>query len=169
MRGRVDELELGYRVPAVILEFANRLLTAAAPGVKPSKSVRQSGAAPLVLRVDAPTRLATTADQATEMAATWTTVGVVGPEHMLDEILSALTTGGLTVGDARRAASLDESVVVLGAVASKGLEFDAVLVVEPSAIVTERDGGARALYVALTRAVQELRIVHADDLPEALR
>ena len=73
------------------------------------------------------------------------------------------------MGDARRAASLDESVVVLGAVASKGLEFDAVLVVEPSAIVAERDGGARALYVALTRAVQELRIVHADDLPAALR
>ena len=109
------------------------------------------------------------AEQAGEMAATWTTVGVVAPEHMLDEILSALTTAGLTVGDARRAASLEESVVVLGAVASKGLEFDAVLVVEPSAIVAERDGGARALYVALTRAVQELRIVHAVDLPAALR
>lgn len=169
VRGRVDELELGYRVPAVILEFANRLLTVAAPGVKPSKSVRQSGAAPLVSRVDATLRLAAIAEQATEMAAMWTTVGVVGPEYLLDDILGALTTMGLTAGDARRAASLDESVVVLGAVASKGLEFDAVLVVEPSAIVAERDGGARALYVALTRAVQELRIVHVDDLPEALR
>jgi DNA helicase IV len=38
--GRVAELELGYRVPAPVLEFANRLLPYAAPGVKPSRSVR---------------------------------------------------------------------------------------------------------------------------------
>ena len=103
------------------------------------------------------------------MASRWSTVAVVGLEALLDQMIGALMEAGLTVGDARRAASLEEPVVVLGAVASKGLEFDAVLVVEPGAIVAERDGGARALYVALTRAVQELSIIHSDDLPEALR
>lgn len=42
---------------------------------------------------------------------------------------------------------------------AKGLEFDAVVVVEPRRIVEEELGDARALYVALTRSVQELIIV----------
>jgi DNA helicase IV len=62
------------------------------------------------------------------------------------------------------------------------LEFDAVVVVEPAAFMgtpgTGTDGGpdagsdatvgGRLLYIALTRAVQELTIVHADPLPAAL-
>jgi hypothetical protein len=59
---------------------------------------------------------------------------------------------------------------VPGAVAPadvKGLEFDAVLVVEPERIF---DGprGAAELYVALTRATQRLGIVHQAALPASL-
>jgi DNA helicase IV len=50
---------------------------------------------------------------------------------------------------------------------AKGLEFDAVVVVEPSAIFDDARGG-RLLYIALTRAVQELAIVHAVPLPSSL-
>jgi superfamily I DNA/RNA helicase len=51
---------------------------------------------------------------------------------------------------------------------AKGLEFDAVVVVEPDAIAAGTSRGLRLLYVALTRAVQELVIVHARPLPPAL-
>ena len=42
---------------------------------------------------------------------------------------------------------------------AKGLEFDAVVVVEPEAIVAEDERGHRLLYVALTRTTRRLDIV----------
>jgi DNA helicase IV len=152
------ELTLGYRVPAPILELANRLLPIAAPHVTPSSSVRVTGREPV--RVASPELL----DQVERLRTAWTTVAVIGPVAQLDELLTLLDD--IKPADARRGESLDEGVTVLGAVASKGLEFDAVIVVEPDAIVnenglseTERGRGYRALYVALTRAVQELVVV----------
>jgi superfamily I DNA/RNA helicase len=59
-------------------------------------------------------------------------------------------------------------VTLVDALTAKGLEFDAVVVVEPAAIADERLHGLRALYVALTRAVQMLHIVHARPLPPEL-
>ena len=50
---------------------------------------------------------------------------------------------------------------------AKGLEFDAVVVGEPGAIGAV-PGGFGLLYIALTRAVQHLTVVHQHDLPSAL-
>jgi hypothetical protein len=50
----------------------------------------------------------------------------------------------------------------------KGLEFDAVLVVEPERILAEGPRGAAELYVALTRATQRLGVLHSGALPTAL-
>ena len=41
----------------------------------------------------------------------------------------------------------------------KGLEFDGVVVVAPDEILDGTSRGARLLYVAMTRAVQELALV----------
>ena len=165
---RLAVLELGYRVPAPILEFANRLLPTAAPGIRPSRSVRIAGEEPTIERVGVDQLLVAVAQSAAASVLQWRTTGVIGPEALLDEIVGALKATGLSVGDARRSASLDESAIVLGAVASKGLEFDSVIVVEPAEIVAERASGERALYVALTRAVQRVVVVHAQNLPAAL-
>jgi hypothetical protein len=51
---------------------------------------------------------------------------------------------------------------------TKGLEFDAVLVVEPERIIADGPRGAAELYVALTRATQRLGVLHHGPLPEAL-
>jgi len=51
----------------------------------------------------------------------------------------------------------------------KGLELAGVVVVEPARIVSDEAQGLRALYVALTRPTQRLTIVHADELPAAMR
>ena len=53
--------------------------------------------------------------------------------------------------------------------ATKGLEFDAVLVVDPDRILAEGPQGTADLYVALTRATQRLGVLHRDPLPGALR
>jgi superfamily I DNA/RNA helicase len=52
---------------------------------------------------------------------------------------------------------------------AKGLEFDAVLVVDPDAILGQSPRGASDLYVALTRATQRLGVVHTGELPPVLR
>ena len=52
--------------------------------------------------------------------------------------------------------------------AVKGLEFDAVVVLDPAAILAESARGAGDLYVALTRCTQRLTVLHRDDLPAGL-
>ena len=51
---------------------------------------------------------------------------------------------------------------------TKGLEFDAVLVVDPDRILADGPRGAAELYVALTRATQRLGVLHQEPLPRAL-
>jgi DNA helicase IV len=52
---------------------------------------------------------------------------------------------------------------------AKGLEFDQVIVVEPASIAAAESRGLQRLYVALTRAVSRLTVLHAEPLPSPLR
>ncbi len=51
---------------------------------------------------------------------------------------------------------------------AKGLEYDHVVLVEPADILAAEARGAHRLYVALTRAVSRLDIVHHRPLPAVL-
>jgi len=163
----IEELELGYRVPRPILDVANRLLPEVAPGVQPARSVRVDGAAPTIVPVAAAERADRVAEEVAGLAAAWGSVGVIAPVHLGDEIGEALTRAGVPYGTGRRG-GLGGVVTLLEPPEAKGLEFDAVVVVEPAAVFDDVRGG-RLLYIALTRAVQELAIVHAEPLPLALR
>jgi DNA helicase IV len=59
-------------------------------------------------------------------------------------------------------------VTVVPASLAKGLEFDQVIVAEPSAIVDAEPRGLHRLYVVLTRAVSRLVVLHTRPLPSAL-
>ena len=72
------ELDLGYRVPAPIIEFANQLLPEAAPDVRPTRSVRESGEPPRIVRVD-DDLAATVQAIVAELVTRWSSVGVVVP------------------------------------------------------------------------------------------
>jgi len=52
---------------------------------------------------------------------------------------------------------------------AKGLEFDHVIVVEPARIAAAEARGLQRLYVALTRAVSRLTVLHTEPLPAPLR
>ena len=84
------------------------------------------------------------------------TVGVIGPQPLLPALTERLTAAG---------ALASGRVRVVGPTESKGLEYDAVLVVDPDQIVATAPGGVRALYVALTRPTQ--RLVTLDAAPGA--
>jgi DNA invertase Pin-like site-specific DNA recombinase len=90
--------------------------------------------------------------------------GPQGPEDAADSEDSPGSEG--TVGFE---VDLTAPVVVLPVAAAKGLEFDAVVVVEPAELLAESPRGLNDLYVALTRATQRLAVVHAAPLPAMLR
>jgi DNA helicase IV len=61
-----------------------------------------------------------------------------------------------------------ERLAIVPVTLAKGLEFDQVIVVEPARIIGTGASGLRRLYVALTRAVSRLCVLHAEPLPEPL-
>ncbi len=142
------------------MDAANGLLAEAAPGVTPTRSVRAGGRPPGVVRVgdDAGVGSAVAA-AAAGLADAYASLAVVVPAATRADVDAALS--GLP--DATRA-----QVTTLDPAEAKGLEFDAVVVVEPAAIAGGTARGLRMLYVALTRAVQELVVVHRLPLPSGL-
>ena len=163
---RHDELTLGYRAPGQILDLASKLLPGAAPRVQPTRSIRQGRREPRITQVDRDDLFAHSVREATTLADEGLLVGVV---------VSAGDLAGMTafVGERGDIGLLDRDgmhrrVTVVEATAAKGLEFDAVVVVEPAAIAGVDARGLRLLYVAMTRPIQHLSMVHSQPLPELL-
>jgi superfamily I DNA/RNA helicase len=96
---------------------------------------------------------------------------VLAPAARVAELRARLLPGlaGHDGGGPDTEPDLDAPVVVLSVSAAKGLEFDAVVLVEPAELLTESPRGLNDLYVALTRATQRLTVVHASPLPPVLR
>jgi DNA helicase IV len=171
--GTVADLTIGYRVPEPILVVANRLLRHTGVDATESRSVRRTGEAPSWLRVDATRLAASVADLAVATKQRRRVTAVVASAALHESIAGELAARGL-MGVAR-VHGLDASEIPLfGPEAVKGLEFDGVIVVNPHQILSEgsdrsvTERGARLLYVAMTRAVQELHFVTDDDPPALL-
>jgi DNA helicase IV len=165
----VVELRFGYRSPAQVLDLAGRLLPAAAPDVTPTQAVRPGRHAPRRQVVPAAALSGAIVSEVAALSAAWGSVGVLAPSSMVDELCAALSeSGALDVGEAS-SDGLGHRVTVVSAEGAKGLEFDAVAVVEPEGIVAERAeraAGLRLLYVALTRPTQHLSILATAEVPE---
>ncbi len=178
---RTVELTVSYRTPAEVIEVAARVLAVAAPELSPPTPVRRTGVAPRMVSVEGPDgptgapigvladRVA--AEAVAEMAAVAPgRVAVLAPEPMLPALADALDRAGAPVADPRgmRRGGLSEPLVLLAADAANGLEFDAVVVVEPAVIAGETARGLRTLYVCLTRPTQRLTVVSSLAPPLAL-
>jgi DNA helicase IV len=85
----------------------------------------------------------------------------------LSSAVARLARGDAEVGLLERD-GMTRPITIVPAPAVKGLEFDAVVVVEPAAIAGEDRRGLRLLYVAMTRPIQHLSVVHASALPAPL-
>ncbi len=160
----LEQLTIGYRVPGPILEMANRLLPATGVVVGASRSARLDGEPPhVVFGTDSETVAAAVAADKRRHPLT----GVIVPRERFAGIVAALKEHALTAVD--RLTDLGPHDVPLFAAAdAKGLEFDAVVVVDPTAILGDSPIGARLLYVAMTRAVQRLTLITDGPLPAVL-
>ncbi len=161
-----DELTLGYRAPGRVLDFASRLLPVAAPGVGPTSSIRSGRTDPAVHAVTAEMLVPAAVSEARLLSGEHALVAVIAPIELVPA-LARLTRRDADVGLLERDA-MARPITIVPAPAAKGLEFDAVVVVEPAAIAGSDHRGLRLLYVALTRPIQHLSVVHAEPLPAAL-
>jgi DNA helicase IV len=162
---RVVTLTVNYRTPAEIMQVAQRVLAAAAPQVPQTEAVRRTGEEPRFVAVDRAGLVAAAGRQARDASSVGGTVAVIAPSALHRELVAELADVGAR---ADTADALDARVAILTATDAKGLEFDHVIVVEPSRLVNPDASGMRLLYMALTRATRQLVIVHAEALPEAL-
>lgn len=165
---RIEELTVGYRTPAEIMDVAARVLKAAAPGLSVPKSVRSVGKGPKFVAGSAGDSIVALtvralAELRQDVGAG--TIGVIAPEWLVGEVSGALRNAEVAFD--RGEGGIDVSVVSVRI--AKGLEFDGVLVVEPGQIVSETPNGLRALFVAMTRPTQALTLVHTEPLPACLR
>ncbi|HET6793095.1 MAG TPA: AAA family ATPase [Acidimicrobiales bacterium] len=160
---RHQELTLGYRAPGQVLALASRLLPVIAPGVTPTESIRPGRTAPVIREVGRALLAGSAAAEAADLRSMGS-VGVLVGQDMLAEVDAALAAAGVEHAGPD-GGSIAAPVVLLPAAAAKGLEFDAVVVVEPAGIVEDAPRGLRLLYVAMTRPTKHLSIVHHRPLP----
>ncbi|MEU1015889.1 UvrD-helicase domain-containing protein [Streptomyces sp. NPDC005898] len=143
-------LTVNYRNPAEIAELAAKVLALAMPGALSPSAVRSTGVEPRFSVVrDGDLGASVRAEAARLLERVSGTIGVVVAMNRRDQA-------------ARWLDGLGDRVVALGSLEAKGLEYDATVVVSPAEIADESPAGLRVLYVALTRATQQLTVVSGD-------
>ncbi|EDY54555.1 MULTISPECIES: UvrD-helicase domain-containing protein [Streptomyces] len=149
------ELTVNYRNPSEIAELAAKVLALAMPGATSPSAVRSTGVEPRFTVVRKSLGETVREEAARLLDLVDGTVGVVVAMNRREEAARWLT-------------GLGDRVVALGSLEAKGLEYDATVVVSPAEIADESPAGLRVLYVALTRATQQLTVVSAErDQPNA--
>jgi DNA helicase IV len=169
-RWRLEQLTVNYRTPAEIADVADDVLAAVEPGLIPPRSVRSTGVPPRAVHAGPGDQDGLEDTVAKVLAEEAGAVGegrtaVLAPAARV-AVLRERLLGERTPGEPD--VDLTAPVVVLPVTAAKGLEFDAVIVVEPAELLAESPRGANDLYVALTRATQRLAVVHRTALPAML-
>ncbi|MGW7076610.1 HelD family protein [Streptomyces sp. NPDC054866] len=149
-------LTVNYRNPAEIADLAAKVLALAMPGSESPSAVRSTGVKPRFAVVRGKDLGASVRDEAARLLDQVDgTVGVVVAMNRREQA-------------ARWLAGLGDRVVALGSLEAKGLEYDATVVVSPAEIADESPAGLRVLYVALTRATQQLTVLSGErDDPDA--
>jgi DNA helicase IV len=157
-RWRLEELTVNYRTPSQIARVAETVAIAHELPITPSRAVRASQW-PVETVTDAAE--AVRLDRALGAGGTLAVIVVDAAIDALHDTLSAEFGSVVGLG----AAGLTQEIALLTPQDAKGLEFDAVIVVDPSAIVAASERGAGALYVAMTRPTQRLYLVSDGPLP----
>jgi DNA helicase IV len=142
-------MDTNYRNAREIFDFAADVVRREVPDADIPQAVRETGVQPLELPLGA--------DGAESLSAVRSAV-----DALLGEVEGAIAV----VTPARHApalASVDGAgegrVQVVDPMSTKGLEYDATVVVDPDEIVAESPGGVRVLYVALTRAAHRMTVL----------
>ncbi|KDN78716.1 ATPase AAA [Streptomyces olindensis] len=164
----VEELTAGFRVPTDVITYASRLLPHIAPGLTPVVSIREN---PGHFEVREVSGAADVVAACRESLRHEGSTGLIAADARVPELAKALTDAGIPYLGPGEETTQDTRLTLVPASLAKGLEYDYVVLDEPSAVVDgepDERTGLRRLYVALTRAVSGLTVTHAAPLPDQL-
>ncbi|MCQ4209714.1 HelD family protein [Streptomyces longispororuber] len=164
----VEELTAGFRVPTDVIAYASRLLPFIAPGLAPVASVRENPGEFEVRAVDGDADVVAACREALEHEGS---IGLIAADARCAGLGAALAAAGLPYLSPGEETTAESRLTLVPASLAKGLEYDYVVLDEPVAVVDgepDERTGLRRLYVALTRAVSGLLVVHGAPLPEQL-
>ncbi|MFJ5225428.1 HelD family protein [Streptomyces sp. NPDC088400] len=194
----VEELTAGFRVPREVIAYASRLLPSISPGLAEVASVRESPGSLEVREVGGAGEAGevreageggeagerTAAPDATaaldravvaacvESLAHEGSIGLIAADARVPALAQALTAADMPYLSPGQETTAASRLTLVPASLAKGLEYDYVVLDEPAAVVSgepDERTGLRRLYVALTRAVSGLIVLHTAPLPGALR
>jgi len=143
---RAFHMDTNYRNAREIFDHARDVILPLVPDADIPRAVRETGVDPVERVVEE-----SVAKEAADAV-----------EQLLEEV-----DGSIAVITAKRwehrLTALHESgggrVQVIDPLSTKGLEWDATVVVDPDAIAEESPGGVRVLYVVLTRAAHRMHVL----------
>ncbi|MFG2407443.1 HelD family protein [Streptomyces brevispora] len=168
----VEELTAGFRVPREVIAYASRLLPVISPGLTAVESVRESPGSLSVREVaDADALDAAVVAACEESLEQEGSTGLIAADARIPALTAALTAAGHAYLSPGMETTAESRLTLVPASLAKGLEYDYVVLDEPAAVVDgepDERTGLRRLYVALTRAVSGLIVLHAAPLPEEL-
>ncbi|QGZ50222.1 AAA family ATPase [Streptomyces sp. QHH-9511] len=167
----VEELTAGFRVPREVIAYASRLLPHMSPGLAAVESVRENPGS-LEIRHFAPEELdAAVVAACVESLGHEGSIGLIAADARIAPLAEALTAAGLAYLSPGEETTATSRLTLVPASLAKGLEYDYVVLDDPAAVVDgepDERTGLRRLYVALTRAVSGLTVIHSSPLPEQL-
>ncbi|KIC64693.1 HelD family protein [Pseudarthrobacter phenanthrenivorans] len=168
-RWQLEELTVNYRTPSQIAEAAVRMANAAGLVVSAPKAVREGRWAPIIDEVadgGIVDRLVEVLPEELE-ALDGGLLAVIADGDLLPAATAALRgVYGCRIGTG--AGSYEQDIVVISPREAKGLEFDGVVVLEPSVMLNHEHGKVGDLYVAMTRATQRLRLIASQPVPAGI-
>ncbi|MFE4590572.1 HelD family protein [Streptomyces laurentii] len=167
----VEELTAGFRVPREVIAYASRLLPHMSPGLAPVESVRENPGSLLVRRVAEDERDAAVVAACAEALEHEGSIGLIAADARIAPLAEALEAAGHAYLSPGEETTAESRLTLVPASLAKGLEYDYVVLDEPAAVVAgepDERTGLRRLYVALTRAVSGLTVVHEGELPSQL-
>jgi DNA helicase IV len=164
---QVETLSIGYRVPAQVLDLASRQLPLIAPGLPAPRPARSGRFEPDAIRSPEQAVLQTALTAAEEAVATSMTTALIVSDQQYEAACQLCEALEVDVGDGRDG-DFAKRLTLVPVSLAKGLEFDCVVLAEPSDIVASARVGRRQLYIAMTRCTQELRLVYSRPLPAGL-
>ena len=139
-------MDTNYRNAREIFDYAAEVVRRQVPDADIPLAVRETGIDPVEGALG-PDALASTREAVESLLAQVEgAIAVITPSTHADRLAPVAELGG-------------GRVQVIDPMSTKGLEYDATVVVDPDEITRESPGGVRVLYVALTRAAHRMTVL----------
>ena len=143
-------MDTNYRNAREIFDYAAEVIQTEMPDADLPQAVRETGVSPIVTSVPAESMPAAVGDAVDALLGEVDgSIAVISPARWIDSLQSVADVSPGRVN-------------VVGPMSTKGLEYDATVIVDPAEITAESPGGIRVLYVALTRAAHRMTVLEVD-------